>query len=414
MNAMKRPLLLLLAIVVLGAGGYAGWILSSSDPVGRLPRWVQLRPSIYLDTALDRIQQHAFGRATVDWNAVRAGAKEMSAGAASTQDTYLAIRSVLNRLPDHLSVLATPPPVPTNGHSYGLQVLFPDRVVALVYPGSAAAAAGIRPGDIVESVEEHPPIVNHDARARGYFIDIPPPRTTLHVRTPTGAVRDVPLEISTLSLLPADTHRIGTDVGYVLMPGTSGSSEFVDAVRAGIARADAPTVCGWIVDLRADTGGSMWPMLQAIRAIVGEAPIGFSIDAGGARTPWAYPTDAAGVKPLAHPQGPVAVLTSRLTAGAAEGVLVALRGRPEVRTFGEPTWGTPTTTESFALADGAILQLTESFDADRAGVEYQTRIPPDQAMPIDWARLGAPDDAIVVAAGTWLRSQPACAKKGGQ
>lgn len=410
---MKRLLLVLLALVILGGGGYAGWILTSNDPIGHLPRWVQLRPSIYLDTALDRIQQNAFGRATMDWETVRANAKDMSTSAASPEDTYLAIRSVLNKLPDHLSVLAAPPAVASSGRSYGLQVLFPDRVVALVYPGSAAAAAGIRPGDVVEAVEGHPPIVSHDVRARGYFIDIPPPETTLHVRTPAGATRDVSLAISTLSLLPADTHRVGIDVGYVLLPGTSGAGEFVSAVQQGIARADAPTVCGWIVDLRANTGGSMWPMLQALRAIVGEAPIGSSVDATGARTPWAYPSPATGIKPLANPQGPIAVLTSRLTAGAAEGVLVALRGRPEVRTFGEPTWGTPTTTQSFALADGAILQLTQSFDADRSGLEYQTRIPPDQPMPIDWAHLATADDPVIIAAGTWIRSQPGCAAKKG-
>ena len=410
---MKRLLLVLLVIVVVCVGGYAGWILTSGDPVGHLPHWVQVRPSVYLDTALDRIEANGFGRATLDWPTLRAEAKDRVSAATTSQDTYFAIRSVLNKLPDHLSVLVAPPAVPTNGRSYGLQVLFPDRVVALVYPGSAAAAAGIRPGDIIDAVEGHPPMVNHDARARGYFIDIPPPQTTLQVRTPAGARRDVPLEISTLSLLPADTHRIGTDVGYVLLPGTSGAGEFVNAVQAGIARADAPTVCGWIVDLRANTGGSMWPMMQAVRAIVGEAPIGFSIDAAGTRTPWAYPSTAAGLKPLANPQGPIAVLTSRLTAGAAEGVLVALRGRPEVRTFGEPTWGTPTTAQSFALADGAILQLTQSFDADRSGFEYQTRIPPDQPMPIDWAHLATADDPVIVAAGTWIRAQPGCAKKGG-
>jgi len=42
----------------------------------------------------------------------------------------------------------------------------------------------------------------------------------------------------------------------------------------GIATADAPNVCGWIVDLRRNTGGAMWPMFQAIRAIVGEPPTG--------------------------------------------------------------------------------------------------------------------------------------------
>jgi C-terminal processing protease CtpA/Prc len=174
-------------------------------------------------------------------------------------------------------------------------------------------------------------------------------------------------------------------------------------------------VCGWIVDLRRDTGGSMWPMFQAIRAIVGEPPFGSFVDSSGARTAWAYPTSGEGsesgtVTPLSHPHGSIAVLTSRLTAGAAEAIVVSFRGRAETRSFGEPTWGTPTGSSFYSLADGALLQLTTAFDADRMGVEYRSRIRPDEALPVDWARLGTPDDPMIVAAGTWLRAQEGCKK----
>jgi hypothetical protein len=57
-----------------------------------------------------------------------------------------------------------------------------------------------------------------------------------------------------------------------------------------------------------------------------------------------------------------------------------------------------------------LLQLTTAFDADRMGVEYRSRIRPDEALPVDWARLGTPDDPMIVAAGTWLRAQEGCRK----
>jgi carboxyl-terminal processing protease len=407
---MRRLAVIVLALVLMVAGSYAAWILMSNDPIGHLPHWIQVRPSIYLDTALDRIEQQAYGHANVDWPSVRQHANDLAAPATTADGTYGAIRYVLGQLPDHVSLLVTPP---VRGHSYGLQVLFPEGVVAIVYPDSAAATAGIHAGDVIESVEGHPPMANHDPRARGYFIDIPPESTTVHVRPVTGAARDVSLAVASYSLLPADTHRIGGDLGYVLLPGTSGAASFVEAVRSGIAAADAPNVCGWIIDLRRNTGGSMWPMFQAIRAIVGEPPFGSFIDSSGAPTAWVYPTAGDGsasgtVTPLAHPRGPMAVLTSRLTAGSAEAVVIAFRGRPETRSFGEPTWGTPTSSLFYSLADGALLQLTAAFDADRAGVEYRSRIRPDEAMPIDWARLGAPDDPMIVAAGTWIRAQAGC------
>jgi C-terminal processing protease CtpA/Prc len=409
---MRRILVIVLALVVLVASSYVARILMSNDPIGHLPHWIQVRPSIYLDTALERIEQGSYGRATVDWPTVRRHAKDLAAPATTADETYGAIRYVLGQLPDHVSLL-TPPPASTSGRSYGLQVLFPERVVAIVYPDSAAAAAGIHVGDVIESVEGHPPMVNRDPRARGNFIDIPPTSSTVHVRPVTGASRDVPLAVASYSLLPADTHRIGGDLGYVLLPGTSGAASFVQAVRHGIATADAPNVCGWIVDLRRNTGGAMWPMFQAIRAIVGEPPFGSFVDSSGARTAWVYPTAGDGsasgtVTALSHPHGPMAVLTSRLTAGAAEAIVISFRGRPETRSFGEPTWGTPTSSHFYSLADGALLQLTAAFAADRMGVEYRSRIAPDEAMPVDWARLGTAADPMIVAAGTWIRAQEAC------
>jgi carboxyl-terminal processing protease len=411
---MNRLSWFVLAVVVLAGGSYAARIMMSSDPIAHLPHWVQVRPSIYLDAALDHIEQESFGHATVDWTSVRQHAKDVAAQATTADETYGAIRYALGQAPDHLSLLA--PPTSTSGRGYGLQVLFPDRVVAIVYPNGPAASAGLHAGDVIAAVEGHPPMVNFDPRARGYFIDIPPPSTDLHVRPAIGAPRDVSLAIGSYDLLPADTHRIGGDLGYVLLPGTSGAGGFVQAVRQGIATADAPTVCGWIVDLRRDTGGEMWPMFQAIRAIVGEPPFGSFVDSSGARTAWAYPSSGDGsapgaVTPLSHPQGPVAVLTSRLTAGAAEAVVVAFLGRSETRSFGEPTWGTPTTSRFDTLADGAMLQLTEAFDADRAGVEHRSRIAPDETMPVDWARLGSPDDPMIITAGTWIRAQRGCGKK---
>jgi carboxyl-terminal processing protease len=411
---MRRLLLIVLVLVAIVGGSYALWIVTSNDPIGHLPQWIQVRPSIYLDTALDRIENQSYGRTNVDWTSVREHAKKLAAPATTSDETYGGIRYVLDQLPDHLSLLA-PPPTSASGRGYGLQVLFPERVVAIVYPESAAAAAGIRAGDIIESVEGHPPMVNRDPRARGYFIDIPPASTTVHVRPVTGASRDVSVAIATYTLLPADTHRVGGDLGYVSLPGTPGTDAFVQGVRHGIAAADSPNVCGWIVDLRRDTGGSMWPMFQAIRAIVGEPPFGSFVDSSGARTVWAYPTagdgsDSGPVTTLSHPHGPIAVLTSRLTAGAAEALVVSFRGRPETRSFGEPTWGTPTSSSFSSLADGAMLQLTAAFDADRMGVEYRSRIRPDEAMPVDWARLGTPDDPTIIAAGTWIRAQAGCRK----
>jgi hypothetical protein len=406
---VKKNLIGLLLLVVLGVAAFAGWTRISSDPPEYLPSWLRVRPSLFLTAALNRIQNEGFGREKIDWAPVRQHAEELAASAQTSTDTYPAIRYALDQLPDHLSLLV-PPVEGTVGQGYGLQVLFPERIVATVYPGGAAANANVHPGDVVETVLGHPPMVNRDPRARGYFIEIPPPSTTLHVRSPEGMSRDVGLMIGAFDLLPADTHRIGDDVGYVMVPGTSRGDEIAEAIRTGIVKADAPKVCGWIVDLRRDTGGNLRTMLESVRPIAGEAPIGFDVDASGGRTPWAYPSTDSTVLPLTNPHPAVAVLTSRLTAGSGESVVIAFRGRPATRVFGEPTWGAPVSTRSYQLPDGAMLQLTTSMQADRSGFVYNGRIPPDEPMAIDWARLGTPVDPMILAAGTWLRGQAACKK----
>ena len=75
---------------------------------------------------------------------------------------------------------------------------------------------------------------------------------------------------------------------------------------------------------------------------------------------------------------PVAVLTSRLTGSSGEGVVMAFRGRPDSRSFGEPTAGVPTGNAPYPLSDRAELHLTEGIGVDRTGATYQARIQPDR------------------------------------
>jgi carboxyl-terminal processing protease len=105
---------------------------------------------------------------------------------------------------------------------------------------------------------------------------------------------------------------------------------------------------------------------------------------------------------LRRPRPPVAVLTSRLTASAGEGVVMAFRGRPAVRSFGEPTAGVPTGNAQHRLPDGAELYLTEGVGVDRAGRTYEARIRPDQPVATDWTRDGTPADPVLRAATAWL------------
>ena len=95
------------------------------------------------------------------------------------------------------------------------------------------------------------------------------------------------------------------------------------------------------------------------------------------------------------PPAPVAVLTDGRTASSGEAVAVALRGRPEVRTFGAATTGMTSANETHPLRDGARMNVTVAWFADHQGTVYRGPLPPDEAGGTD----------PLAAAAAWVRRE---------
>ena len=80
--------------------------------------------------------------------------------------------------------------------------------------------------------------------------------------------------------------------------------------------------------------------------------------------------------------------------------MLAFRGRPQTRSFGQPTSGLSTANVMRPLVDGSALLLTTSVMQDRNGQGDGLKIEPDQRTDSDAATLAA--------AQQWLLQQPAC------
>jgi carboxyl-terminal processing protease len=214
-------------------------------------------------------------------------------------------------------------------------------------------------------------------------------------------------------------RTIGRRLGYLKVPGILGSeAAAADYARAGAAalqRVDRSSPCGWVVDLREDDGGNMWPMLAVLAPLLGDGTLGYFQDADAKRTGWglhagAPVLDGAPIPGLGrhtyrlrHGVPPVALLTGPRTISAGEIVVIAFKGRPGTRAFGLPTAGLATATEGFSLSDGAILLLTTAYNVDRNGTLYgNTPIAPDEAP------TGPDTDPPLRAAAAWLHEQPIC------
>ncbi len=212
-------------------------------------------------------------------------------------------------------------------------------------------------------------------------------------------------------------------VAYVLVPSCDAAlvpelQAFARALRGVVLELAVAAPAGWIVDLRFDGGGNVWPMLLGLRPLLGEGELVRSVTADGALVRSGCTRDAAwldqGDGPLEQlriepaTQEPrvaaprVAVLVHGWTMSSGEMIACAFEGlrAGEARLFGEPTAGLTTATELFPLADGSLLVLPTSRMATLSGRVHAGPIEPDVAVPSTaWPST---QDAVVRAALDWL------------
>lgn len=184
-------------------------------------------------------------------------------------------------------------------------------------------------------------------------------------------------------------------LGYVKIIGFPGGGtdaiNFAQSIQLAIKQADTDDIRGWIVDLRGNTGGNMWPMLAGVGPILGEGIAGYFIEPDGSTTAWSYQNGVASMDQremvrvsepyvLRRPNPKVAVLTDRVTASSGEAITVSFKTRANTRSFGTPTCGLSTATANRVLSDGAVLNLTQGTLADRTKKLYGTQIQPDEEL----------------------------------
>ena len=339
-----RSFRLLVLVLIMGA------VLSSCGPTttaqtGTATPTLSSQARAYLTAVLDIMQQHSVNRKNINWMVLRREAFVDANGAKTPADTYVAIKLVVQKLGDH--------------HSFFLD---PQQVQQLE----------------------------------------------------TGQLTPNPDPLG---------QRLAQGIGYLDLPSFEGTDQaaqrYVTLAQDAIRTADQAGSCGWIVDLRNNPGGNMWPMLDGVGPILGEGIVGSFVGPDGVKQSWGYfngqallggSTTIVADHPyhLKHALPTVAVLTGPQTASAGEAIVVAFRGRPSTRSFGEPSAGVPTANYPFTLRDGALLVLTVALDADRTGRTYDSAIPPDQLVPFTASQMGTPGDPGVQAATTWLHKQEGC------
>ena len=203
----------------------------------------------------------------------------------------------------------------------------------------------------------------------------------------------------------SESRLLNEKVGMVTIPPFASSDSiqqdlYASDVKGHLARLRASGADRWIVDLRSNTGGNMWPMLAGLSSLLSADTVGYFLDPDGQKEAWHSHAQA-----LSSTQGfePIAVLLGPYTCSSGEAVAVAFKCQPRTRFFGLPTCGLTTDNDDFPLPDGALLMLTIDIFADRCGVPYPAGVKPDEQVgSLTWS-----DSTAVVTACQWLLKQEA-------
>lgn len=191
---------------------------------------------------------------------------------------------------------------------------------------------------------------------------------------------------------------------------------FADNAHQALKAVDSPELCGWVVDLRDNTGGNMWPMLATIGPIAGPGMLGQFVGPDGEQTnTWTYRDGVAEVSSdterservaistdAFRPEStdlPAAVLVSPRTSSSGEATAIAFIGRENTRLFGSETGGLATANNGFPLSDGFRMIFPIGYMADRHGNIHHPHVEPDEEV--------SPEEALDHAT-KWLQDQPGC------
>lgn len=386
-------------------------------------------PTALVEEALDLIENRALKRRAVPWERVRPATLEATRTCTTLGEAHDLIRGVLKQLGDNHSFLwpAEKRRRREQRDDTGMRLHPAEPVIIDVFADSPAAAHGLRPGDRIVAV-------NAQSTREGWrslFLPALQAGSVLTVRRAAGGEDEVMvLETGFKQPNPPPGAFITPDgFGVIDLPGHMGEgdlpdgSSYAERAQRALHEQEQAGARGWVIDLRRNDGGNMWPMLAGLTPLLGVGDYGsFTGFFDGTRWLWRFdgdtlrcvcegrhdqPTEIGvkGYRTLRRADAPVAVLSSRVTSSSGEGVMVAFLGRPNTRTFGLPTGGLATGNNRHTLMDDTWLLLTESAMTDRLGRTYPAGVVPEERLEVDWAALHTPADPVMERARQWLREQ---------
>lgn len=217
------------------------------------------------------------------------------------------------------------------------------------------------------------------------------------------------------------TKMLTEKIAYVKVPsmqayGQQQIDDLAKALNDSISQFNLKKIKGFIIDLRLNGGGNMYPMLTGLSSLLGNNTLGYetNIDDSVVRK-WElingnfniggyHVTNITATASSVFRSIPVVVLTGPVTKSSGSMTAIAFKGRPKTFFIGEPTAdGYTTSTQFFTFANNLVLNFATNFAADRNMKIYKTTVDPDLLIYHGDNFDDLMQDKKIMAALKWLK-----------
>lgn len=162
---------------------------------------------------------------------------------------------------------------------------------------------------------------------------------------------------------------INDSIGYIEVSSFSGFKDkakvYAQHIQKRIEELDNVHTKYWIIDIRNNTGGNMWPMLGGLSPLFKNDTLGYALNRDRKFLPWYKDSNAVYANhektfelhhsyTLVNDWKKISILVGGKTASAAEAIAISFKDLKNVKLFGKPTYGVSTANTSYELSDGSL------------------------------------------------------------
>jgi carboxyl-terminal processing protease len=416
-------LLLVLIVVV-------SWAPAASEPWGTLDE----RERVF-QAVVDVFERNYWDEGYRDWQEWAEPFREEALSARSREEFDRVVDRMVARLGDDHSAWiglvsrAGDEAAPSEPARLGIRgSLLPGTglVVERVFPGTAAASAGVRRGDVIVGIDDH------DVNGPGHGSDVwrelreASGRNSMTLQVQRGrsrmgiALEPAPFDIHAAQQKP-HAEMLDGAMGYLYLPSFNGP-EISAEVHRLLRQLQADGLKQLVLDLRGNPGGRLSELGLTLGAFL-QGSWARAVSRGQVvwegryelegRRGITWLEDSMGRILLRHQlalparfEGPMAVLVDRQNSSAGELAALVLQSSGRAIVIGEPTQGNVEAVRSFDLPDGSVVMVAIANVESVDGRSFSEGVRPDLLAHESLAELAQGYDAPLSAAIRHLRGLP--------